>query len=130
MIYFAFTETERFVREASKILGDEGISELQLMNAKDLGEFEFAGETRISIAERSKSKDVFAVCFESDDEKLLVPMKIYKIGLRGDKARVIDEEGEVAIYPMSFFMVLPLAELAANAIEKHSRRRSREKALA
>ena len=50
------------------------------MNEKDLGEFEFVRETTVSLAERPKSEDVFAVCLESDDEKLLV-----------DKARVIDE---------------------------------------
>ncbi len=30
MIYFTFTETEKFVRHANKILGEEGINELQL----------------------------------------------------------------------------------------------------
>lgn len=30
MIYFTFTETEKFVRQAAKILGEDGISELQL----------------------------------------------------------------------------------------------------
>ncbi len=73
------------------------------MSKKDLGEFKFSRETTVSIAERPKSKDVYAVCLESDDEKLLVPMKIYKIGLRGDKARAVDEAGEAAIYPPSFF---------------------------
>ncbi len=99
------------------------------MNEKDLGEFGFARETTISIAERPKSEDVFAVCLESDDENLLVPMKIYKIGLRGDKARVIDEEGEAAVYPLNFFLVLSLAEEAANLIEKHTIRRFEEKTL-
>lgn len=30
MIYLTFTETEKFVRQTSKILGEEGINELQL----------------------------------------------------------------------------------------------------
>ncbi len=94
------------------------------MNEKDLGEFEFVRETTVSIAERPKSKDVFAVCLETDDEKLLVPMKIYKIGLRGNKARVIDEKGEAAIYPLSFFLVLPLPDDAVTTIEKHQRVKS------
>ncbi|MBS1794306.1 MAG: hypothetical protein JSS81_10655 [Acidobacteria bacterium] len=98
------------------------------MNEKDLGEFEFARETTVSIATRPKSEDVFAVCLETDDEKLLVPMKVYKIGLRGNKARVIDEEGEPAIYPLDFFLVLPLEEEATILIEKHSLRRFGEKA--
>lgn len=100
------------------------------MNEKDSREFEFARETIVSIAERPKSEDVFAVCLESDDEKLLVPMKIYKIGLRGNKARVIDEEGEAAIYPLNFFLVLSLAEEIENLFEKHSFRRFQENVLA
>ena len=99
------------------------------MSKKDLREFEFARETTVSIAERPKSKDIYAVCLESDDEKLLIPLKIYKIGLRGDKARVIDEEGEAAIYPLSFFLVLPLAEEAAKLIEKYRTERVRGTAL-
>ena len=89
------------------------------MNEKDLGEFEFARERAVSIADRPKSEDVFAVCLESDDETLLVPMKLYKIGLRGDNVRVIDEKGEVAIYPQNFFIVLPLPNDAAAKIEAH-----------
>lgn len=103
------------------------------MKEKDLEEFAFAKETTVSIAERSKGEDVFAVCLESDDEDLLVPLKIYKIGLRGDKARVIDEEGEVAIYPLSFFMILSLPEESSEIIEKClsiNDRKSRELVLA
>ncbi len=90
----------------------------------------FSRETAISIAGRPNDKDVFAVCLESDDDKLLVPMKIYKVGVRGDKARVLDEEGEVAVYPINYFMILPLAKGEANLIEKHSRKGAREKVLA
>ncbi len=89
------------------------------MKKEDLGEYEFAKKTTVSISKRSKSEDVFAVCLESDGEDLLVPLKIYKIGLRGDKARVIDEEGEAAIYPLSFFMVLSLPEESSKIIEKY-----------
>jgi hypothetical protein len=89
------------------------------MNNKDLGEFNFAKETTVSIAERPKKEEILAVCLESDDPQLLIPMKIYKIGLRGDKARVIDEEGEVAIYPLDYFLVLPLAEETVNTLEKY-----------
>jgi hypothetical protein len=46
-------------------------------------------------------------------------MKIYKIGLRGDKVRVIDEDGEVAIYPLEYFLVLPLADEILQVIEQH-----------
>jgi hypothetical protein len=89
------------------------------MNNKDLGEFNFAKETTVSIAERPKKTEVLAVCLETDDHKLLIPMKIYKIGQRGDKVRVIDEEGEVAIYPLDYFLVLPLADETLQVIEQH-----------
>lgn len=100
------------------------------MNEKDLVEFEFVRETTVSIAERPKTSDVFAVCLETDNEKLPVPMKIYKIGLRGNKARVIDEEGEAATYPLSFFPVLSLAEEIESSFEKHSFRRFQENIVA
>ncbi len=89
------------------------------MNNNDLGEFNFAKETTVSIAERPNKEEVLAVCLETDDHKLLIPMKIYKIGLRGDKVRVIDEEGEVAIYPLDYFLVLPLADETLQVIEQH-----------
>ena len=89
------------------------------MNEKDLGEFEFIRETVVSIVERPKSKDVYAVCLETDDERLLVPLKIYKIGLRGNKVRVIDEKGEAAIYPQSFFLVISLPDDTTAIIEEH-----------
>jgi hypothetical protein len=89
------------------------------MNNRDLGEFNFAKETSVSIAERPKKEEVLAVCLESDDHKLLIPMKIYKIGLRGDKVRVIDEDGETAIYPLNYFLVLPLADETLQVIEQH-----------
>ena len=89
------------------------------MKNKDLGEFNFAKETTVSISERQKKEDVLAVCLETDDSELLIPMKIYKIGLRGRKARVIDEEGEVAIYPLNYFLILSLADETVSMIEKH-----------
>ncbi len=89
------------------------------MNNNDLGEFNFAKETTVSVAERPKKEEVLAVCLETDDDKLLIPMKIYKIGLRGDKVRVIDEDGETAIYPLDYFLVLPLADETLQVIEQY-----------
>ncbi len=100
------------------------------MNNKDLGEFNFAKETTVSISERPPKEEVLAVCLESDDHKLLIPLKIYKIGLRGDKARVIDEEGESAIYPLNYFLVLPLSEETANTLEKYHSANQKETVLA
>lgn len=100
------------------------------MNNKDLEEFKFAKETTISITERASKEEVLAVCIESDDHKLLIPMKIYKIGLRGNKAKVKDEAGETAIYPLNYFLVLPLAEETADTLEKYRTANQKETVLA
>lgn len=50
----------------------------------------------------------FAICIETDDPALLIPQKIYHVELLGDGlSRVIDEEGEAAIYPADHFIQLP-----------------------
>ena len=84
----------------------------------DTKKLTFGRETRIKIPNERKSEreTVFAVCIKTDDEKLLVPTKIYKIKLGGNRACVIDEEGEVAIYPMDFFLVLSLSPTAENTL--------------
>jgi hypothetical protein len=89
------------------------------MKNTDLGEFNFTKETTVSVAERPNKEEVLAVCLESDDHELLIPMKIYKIGLRGNKARVTDEAGETAIYPLDCFLILPLTEETLSVIEKY-----------
>ena len=78
----------------------------------------FGRETWIKIPDTPKNKreTAFAACLKTDDEALLIPGKIYKIKLGGNRACVIDEEGEVAIYPMNFFLVLSLSPTAENAL--------------
>jgi hypothetical protein len=51
---------------------------------------------------------VLAVCVETDDPELLVPRKIYEIEVTGEFARVIDEAGEAAVYPVQFFIPINL----------------------
>ena len=51
---------------------------------------------------------VLAVCIETDDPELLIPRKIYEIEVTGEFARVIDEEGEAAVYPAQFFIPVNL----------------------
>ena len=67
-------------------------------------------EQSIAVLEMIKkplnSDEIFAVCLETDDRELLVPFKIYRIKLRGEYIRVIDEKGEVAVYPKGFFLLL------------------------
>ncbi len=78
----------------------------------------FGRETRIKIPNTPEpgSESVFAVCIKTDDEKLIVPTKIYKVKLGGNRACLIDEKGEVAIYPMDFFLVLSLSPVAENTL--------------
>lgn len=78
----------------------------------------FGRETRVKVPKSGKgdSGTVFGVCVKTDDEKLLIPSKIYKIKLGGNRARVIDEEGEVAIYPLDFFLILSLSPAAENTL--------------
>ncbi len=74
-------------------------------------------ETKVPLsAEREEGEEIFAVCLETDDTELLVPLKIYRIALRGEYARVIDERGEPAVYPKSFFLPLPLPAETADAL--------------
>lgn len=77
-----------------------------------------ARETKVKIQNESNdnSEEIFAVCLETDDSKLLVPFKVYRIALRGEYVRVIDEDGEVAVYPKSFFLPLQLPLETVNAL--------------
>lgn len=77
-------------------------------------------ETQIQTSTRGtkKSEDVFAVCLETDDVDLLMPLKIYQVSLRGEYVRVIDEKGEPAVYPRSFFLPLQLTQEAVNTLAK------------
>ena len=78
----------------------------------DLEGFRPARETTIEIDARPvvEQTKVFAVCLETDDPTLLVPLKVYEINLRGEYARIIDEAGEVAVYPLEYFLALSLPQ--------------------
>lgn len=75
-------------------------------------------ETKVKIPKLrpTDGKSVFAVCMKTDDEELLVPTKIYKIVPVGNRAGVTDEEGEAAVYPLDFFLVLPLSPAVKNKL--------------
>jgi hypothetical protein len=63
-----------------------------------------------------ETEEIFAVCLKTDDAELLIPFKIYRVALRGEYARVVDERGEVAVYPKNFFLPLQLSTETANAL--------------
>jgi len=71
-------------------------------------------ESKVSFP--ADAEEIFAVCLETDDAELLVPFKIYRIALRGEYARVIDEHGETAVYPKNFFLPLQLPAETVNAL--------------
>ena len=74
-------------------------------------------ETKISsFADSESGEEIFAVCLETDDAELLVPFKVYRVALRGEYARVIDERGEAAVYPQNFFLPLPLPAETVSAL--------------
>ena len=96
----------------------------------DLGEKEFKKRFRqIDRSERpnvpiekalresnAETEEIFAVCLETDDRELLIPFKVYRIKPRGEYVRVIDEQGEVAVYPSNFFLPLQLPAETVNAL--------------
>lgn len=50
----------------------------------------------------------YAICVQTDDPSLLVPLKIYEaIFSQSGLVRIVDESGEASLYPKEFF--LPVA---------------------
>lgn len=50
----------------------------------------------------------YVICIQTDDPSLLIPRKIYEASYsQSGLVRVVDEVGEVALYPEDFF--LPIA---------------------
>lgn len=76
--------------------------------------FERAGPRR-----RRKLPSRFAVCVLTDDPKLLIPRKIYKVTpLASGHVSLIDEEGETAIYPAENFVLLELPREVEEALSR------------
>lgn len=78
-----------------------------------------ARETEVPLpSSQNLNDELFAICLETDDVNLLVPLKIYQISLRGKNVKVIDEKGETAIYPRSFFLPLQLPQEDTSTLTK------------
>lgn len=72
------------------------------------GEKKAAREFVIEVPAPAGAQTSYALCVETDDHALLIPRKIYEATYsQAGLVRVIDEEGEAALYPETFF--LPLA---------------------
>ncbi len=74
-------------------------------------------KTKLKVSKDSyDDSEVFAVCLETDDRELLIPFKVYRVKLRGEYVCVIDEIGESAVYPNSFFLPLQLPPETVNLL--------------
>ncbi len=75
-------------------------------------------ETKLKMPPDSSddTQEIFAVCLETDDRELLIPFKVYRVKSRGEYVCVIDETGESAVYPSSFFLPLQLPPETANVL--------------
>lgn len=57
---------------------------------------------------QAQSPTSYAICVQTDDPSLLVPLKIYDaIYSQSGLVRIVDEAGEASLYPKEFF--LPVA---------------------
>lgn len=66
-----------------------------------------------------KSRKAFVICVKTDDEKLLIPRKVYEVSISNtDYVGVIDETGEKCIYPADFFVFLDLSPKASRLVTR------------
>ena len=63
-----------------------------------------------------KAKSVFAVCIKADDPNHLTLSKLYRIEVYGEHATLTDNQGEVSVYPLDFFLQLPLSRVTKTQI--------------
>lgn len=72
------------------------------------------GRETVLKVPRRKPRELYGVCVKPDDD--LIAGKIYKLKVSGDLAGVTDEYGEAAVYPLDFFLELPLTKNARNTL--------------
>lgn len=73
--------------------------------------------TRIAFeGARPRRKSVYAVCVRSDDPDHLTLSKLYRIDVTGEYATLTDNQGEVSVYPLDFFLQLPLSRATKTQI--------------
>src|SRR5438105_2834946 len=59
---------------------------------------------------RRNAEKSLAICIRTDDPELLVPNKIYQVALlENGLLKVTDEDGEAAIYPADYFLLVSFA---------------------
>ncbi len=64
----------------------------------------------------------YALCIKSDEPELLVPFKVYpaKFSSQG-RIRIIDEEGEAAVYPPDYFVRIKLPNEVEKVFVEHQK---------
>ncbi len=68
--------------------------------------------------EEKDSEPHFAVCLQSDDDGLLIPLKVYEVTVsEAGHFGVTDEAGERAVYPAEFFMLLDISPQNLNILK-------------
>ncbi len=60
---------------------------------------------------------VYAVCVRSDDPDFLTVSKLYRIDITGEYAALTDNQGEISVYPLDFFVQLPLSRVVKTRID-------------
>lgn len=56
---------------------------------------------------RSRTQTSYALCVQTDDPALLIPHKVYQVHFsQSGLVRVVDEAGEVTLYPEEFFLAV------------------------
>lgn len=87
------------------------------------GEKQPSREFVIEVVDIKPQRDEgFALCIKTDDSELLVPLKAYRTQfLPSGNVRIIDEEGETAIYPADFFIRLNMPVEVENVLENLQR---------
>jgi len=72
---------------------------------------------------RAKRQRKFAICIKSDDLDLLTPRKIYEVlpdasAEKSNFIRVIDNEGEDYLYPVSCFILVRLPNEVGKVLQR------------
>jgi hypothetical protein len=90
-----------------------------MINEENNDDLALGRETVIEIVENSEAVgNTFAVCLQTDDEKLLIPLKLYQVEMRGERVLVTDEDNERAVYPADHFMPVKLDPVLESVLLK------------
>ena len=94
-------------------------SEISNLNRELEVSFDASGRrntTYVLDGVRRAPKSVYAVCVKVDDPDHLTLSKLYRIEISGEYAAVKDNQGEVSVYPVDFFLQLPLSRVTKTQI--------------